>query len=177
MRSNFAPSQPPAWLCLAVGLLACWSSPSQALNVVGKFNDWTVYANGEAAARVCFLAAAPSISEPADVQRDRALLYISAWPKDGVKSEVSIRLGFTARRGTDPSGAVTGAVAISVRLFVREDRAYVADPTQELKLLDAMKKGSKLTIQATSQTGRTTTDTYSLSGITAALQALASNCT
>ena len=39
-----------------------------------------------------------------------------------------------------------------------------------------MKKGSKLTIQAVSERGTTVNDTYSLTGMTSALQALASGC-
>ncbi len=58
-------------------------------------------------------------------------------------------------------------------LFGREDRAYVADPTEELKLVEAMKKGQKLVIQATSERGTTTTDTYSLQGFLQAFQAVA----
>ena len=144
--------------------------------IVGRHGDWSVYANGEAADRLCFIAAPPASSEPTDSPRDRPLLYISAWPKDGVKSEVSARLGFPIKKGADPTLAVTGTVSATIKLFVHNDRAFVADATQELKLLEAMKKGSKLTIQATSATGTTITDTYGLAGFTAALTALPAAC-
>lgn len=149
---------------------------SAAATIVNKFNDWTLYSNTDAAGKICFLASAPAATEPAGINRDAALLYISAWPKDGVKSEVSIKLGFPARKASDPVAGVSGAIAATFKLFVKDDRAYVLDATQELKLLEAMKKGSKLTIQAVSERGTTVTDTYSLTGISAALQALAGGC-
>ena len=166
-----------ARLIAAASVGLCGAAPaSHAATVVNKYNDWTLYSNADAAGKICFLASPPSATDPAALTRDPALFYISAWPKDGVKSEVSIKLGFPAKKAPDPVADVSGAVTASFKLFVKDDRAYVADATQELKLLEAMKKGSKLTVQATSERGTTVTDTYSLTGITAAMQALANGC-
>ena len=156
-----------------VPLLA--TAPAWAATLVNTFNDWTLYSNA-AGSQICFLAAAPSATEPAGLKRDPALLYISTWPKDGVKAEISVKLGFPARKTTEPVLTISGAVTGAFKLFVKDDRAYVADATQELKLLEAMKKGSKLTVQATSERGTSVSDTYSLQGITNALQALAGGC-
>lgn len=147
-----------------------------AATVVGTFNDWTLYSNADDAGKICFLASPPASTEPANLKRDPALLYISSWPKDGVKSEVSIKLGFPAKKSPDPVAAIVGPAPASFKLFPKDDRVYVSDSTQELKLLDAMKKGSKLTVQAISERGTTVTDTYSLNGISAALQAFAGGC-
>ncbi len=43
-------------------------------------------------------------------------------------------------------------------------------------LIEAMKKGSKLTVTSTSSRGTDVTDFYSLSGITAALDAITKEC-
>ena len=61
-------------------------------------------------------------------------------------------------------------------MFSADERAYVQDATQELKLLDAMKKGAKLAVTATTATGTTVTDTYSLAGLGQAMQELQSTC-
>lgn len=162
-------------LACAAGLI----TPVCAADVVSKFNDWTLFSNADKV-KICFLAAAPSVTEPAGLTRDAALFYISAWPADGVKSELSVKLGFPVKKGGEPAVTVTGASvpggSASFKLFVKDDRAFVADATSELKLLDAMKKGSKLTVQAISERGTAVTDTYALAGITAALQALGAGC-
>ena len=49
-------------------------------------------------------------------------------------------------------------------------------PDQEAALVEAMKKGTKMTVTGTSQRGTVITDTYSLSGVTAALDAIAKEC-
>lgn len=156
--------------------VASFATPASALTVVSSHSGWNLYSNDGEGGKICFLATPPATTEPANLNRDPALLYISSWPKDGVKSEISVKLGFPARKSPEPSAAITGASASSYKLTIKDDRGFVIDSTLELKMLDAMKKGSKLTVQATSERGTTVTDTYSLNGLTAALQALATGC-
>jgi invasion protein IalB len=159
---------------VAGGLVAT----AHAATVVRTFGGWTLYAE-QAQQQICFLATPPAETQPAGLKRDPALLYVSAWPRDGVRSEVSVKLGFVARKASEPiiSVAAQGQGAPSAyRMFVKDDRAFVADATQELKLLEAMKKGSRLVVQSVSERGTAVTDTYSLSGISAGLQALAAGC-
>lgn len=184
-QRRLGPKHPTIWLKdrprLSAGALlivtACLpASPSHAATVVGTYNDWTLYSNADDANKICFLASTPAATEPANLKRDPALLYISAWPKDGVKSEVSIKLGFPVKKSPDPVAGIVGSSPASFKLFPKDDRVYVSDSTQELKLLEAMKKGSKLTVQAVSERGTTVTDTYSLNGFTSAIQAFAVGC-
>jgi len=172
-RQLFGSSRSLVTIVLSVGLAI---APSQAATVVGTFNDWTLYSNTSAAGKICFLASTPFATEPANLKRDPALLYISAWPSDGVKSEVSVKLGFPVKKAPDPAANIIGPTPASFKLFAKDDRVWVADATQELKLLEAMKKSTKLTVQATSERGTAVTDTYSLAGLTAALQAFAAGC-
>jgi len=146
---------------------------AQTVKSVGTFSSWTAFTHGEAASLLCFATAQPTKQEPAGAKRSPAFVYVSSWPKDGVKAEVSVRVGYPLRGGSDVTMAVGNS---SFKLFVHGDRAYIADAGEELKLLDAMRKGSTLTVQGTSERGTTTTDTYSLAGISQALQAVATNC-
>jgi invasion protein IalB len=158
-----------------IALQPAVASTAAAQTAVNKFNDWTLYTS-DTAQKICFLASTPSVTEPPGLEREIALVYVSAWPKEGVKSELSVKLGFPPKKSNEPVITISGAAQGTFKLFVKDDRAYVADSTQELKLIEAMKKGSKLTIQAVSEQGATVTDTYALTGITAALQALAAGC-
>lgn len=145
----------------------------QAALETGKFGNWIVHQNAGDGPKICFAATQPTAKEPAGANRAKVVLYISAWPKEGVKSEVSIKLGYRAKPDS-PISLTIGETAF--QLFAQEDRAYVADATEELKLIDALKKGSKATVQATSSRGTQTTDTYSLQGLGQALQAVATAC-
>jgi invasion protein IalB len=50
-------------------------------------------------------------------------------------------------------------------------------PDSEPAFVAAMKRGAKMTISSTSRRGTAVTDHYSLSGVTAALAAVAKACT
>jgi len=156
----------------AVILIAATSAASAA-NLVKTYRDWSLFTHDEAQTKICFAASQPKESTPADSKRDPAFFYISAWPQDGVKSEVSIRLGYPIKQGSTVVVDIGGS---RFDLFAKDDKAFVADPTQELKLIEAMKRGSFMKVEATSERGTNTSDNYSLMGISAALQGLASEC-
>jgi hypothetical protein len=146
---------------------------AQAPKLINTFLDWSSYAHDDGKTKICFAVSRPKSQEPKGVTRRPAYFYISAWPKDGVKSEVSIRIGYSFKKDSEVTVMVGG---IAFKLFTQADRAYVGDPTQELKLIEAMKKGTNLQVQGTSERGTTTTDTYSLAGLSQAMQSLAEIC-
>ncbi len=149
--------------------------PAEAQGAVEMktFGDWIVHQNSGEGPKICFAATVPKTKEPAGANRAKIVLYVSAWPKEGVKSEISIKLGYRIKPNS-PIAATIGND--SFELFAQEDRAYVADATQELKMIEAMKKGAKLVVKAVSTRGTQTTDTYSLQGLGQALQAVATAC-
>ena len=61
-------------------------------------------------------------------------------------------------------------------MFTDKDSAWVETPSQEADLIAAMRKGKAMTVEGTSRRGTVSTDTYSLSGVTAALDAIAKEC-
>lgn len=146
---------------------------SQGANVAGTFGAWSLYTSDASGSKICFVASEPKDKKPASANRATALLYISAWPKDGIRSEVSVKLGYPIKT---PSTVTVSVGDESFKLFPKDERAYVADTTEEMKLVEALKKGSTASVAATSTRGTDTTDTYSLAGVTQALQALATNC-
>ncbi len=157
---------------LAVSLSAV-TAHAQATKVLKKFNDWVLYSHSGAPANICFVSAQPRESEPAGYAKDRSYFYVSAWPDDGVKAEISIKIGKQLQDGSD----VTVQIGSSrYALFTKGDKAFVSDPTQELKLIDSMKRGSFMTVKAVTTDGTSITEKYSLIGVTAAVNALNGGC-
>lgn len=146
---------------------------AHAAKLVEKSGNWSMFVHDAAQKKICFIASQPASSTPKDAKREQAFFYVSAWPKDGVKSEVSVLLGYPVKKGS----TVTVTIGTnSFKLFPQDDKAFVADPTDELKLIEAMKRGNAMEIAASSEGGFDTQDKYSLSGITAALKNLAGKC-
>jgi hypothetical protein len=155
------------------GLLTGAGAAAQGAVVVGEFGAWSLHKSEGAGQKTCFAITQPKEKLPAAANRAAVVFYISAWPKDGVKSEISVKLGYPIKSGS----TVTVAVGEEIfNLSPSTERAFVSDATQELKLIEAMRKGSKMVVQATSERGTATTDTYSLAGLSQALQALTAEC-
>lgn len=160
---------------IALVLLSITATATHAQKVVQESThaDWALFKDEQSPHRFCFVSTTPKNSEPTEANRDQPRVYISAWPKDGIKSELSFRMGFPV----DNSAGGTAAVdAATFNIFANGDRAYIKDPTQELKLVEAMRQGQELTIRVTSTRGTIVTDTYSLMGVTAALNNLQRTC-
>lgn len=157
----------------ALALAAAWASLGQAATVVSRSGEWQVYSHTGGDGQACFATSAPRSSEPAGAKRDAIAVFISAWPKEGVKTEFSVKLGYPAR----PTGEATAIVdGTAFKLAARGDRAFVLDPIEELKLIEAMKKGTTLLVQAVSERGTVTKDVFSLSGLSQALQGVLGAC-
>ena len=55
-------------------------------------------------------------------------------------------------------------------------RIWVKNAAEESKVIDEMRKGSTLVIKAATKRGRATTDTYSLSGFSQAVEKVLKDC-
>lgn len=139
---------------------------------VDTYGDWTLLTDSETPHLFCFVTSEPKSSISDNAQREAPRAYISAWPKDGIRGEVSFRMGFKIKKSAQGTASVGAG---GFKLFASNDRAFVSDSTQELKLIEAMRKGSSMTVMMASDHGPVT-DTYSLSGIGIALQKLQETC-
>lgn len=155
----------------AGAFVAAIGTAASAATLVKTYRDWSLFSHEQSDKKICFAATQPKDSAPSD--REGVFFYVSAWPKDGVKSEVSVRLGYKIKQGSTVKVSVGSD---SFDLFAKDDKAFVADPTEELKLIEAMKRGSSMKVEATSDSGSSTSDTYSLMGISAALRGLSDTC-
>lgn len=160
-------------ISIALTSVATSHASAQDVALIEQSGSWSLFASDTTPRQMCFIASQPKETEPKGANRASIYFYVSAWPKDGVRNEISVRLGYPIRKASAPKVTVGPDV---FELFAKDDRAFVADATSELKLIDAMRKGTTLIVQATSERGTATTDTYSLSGVSSALQKLAATC-
>jgi hypothetical protein len=154
-------------------IMLAGGAAAQTVDLVEKSGAWSLYADTATPKAVCFLAAQPQAVEPLGANRGPIFFYISAWPKDGVKAEPSIKVGYPVKPDADMSVTVG---TDTFKLFIKGERGFVSDQGEEQKLIDAMKKGSNAQVKAMSARGTATTDTYSLAGLSAALDKLTAAC-
>jgi hypothetical protein len=139
---------------------------------VATFGDWGAFVT-KGASKTCYALASPKDRTPAGLKRDPAYVFISNRPGENVYSEISIIMGFAMKDGGEGRADVGG---VTFDLIAKGTNAWIKNPAEEGQFIDALKKGSKLTIKAASIKGNTTTDNYSLSGLSQAMDRVKKDC-
>ena len=169
------------FLTLAVFLGPLMASASASENqAVATFKDWRLFVSGAGAAKNCYIVGEPKRMRPANVKRGDTYLVVAHRPGQGVRNEVSVRNGYPfsatsspfAELGSDKFDFFTGVQAQNGA----EEWAWMVDLDAQPRLVTAMKRGNELIFKGTSARGTLTTDSYSLSGVTAAMKALDAAC-
>jgi hypothetical protein len=160
--------------CLAACLiLAGTPAFAQTAKLLQKYDDWQVFLHEAKDEKVCFAASAPKEMEPKTAKRGPVYFYLTTWAKDGVRNEVSVKVGYAFKPDSNP---VVTIGSDEFQLYPKEDKAFMRDPAEERKLLDAMRKAQAMTVKGTSSRGTNTTDSYSLKGLASALKQLETAC-
>jgi hypothetical protein len=157
--------------CLAVALVL--PTPASAQDVLGTFAAWTAFSEKTGGKLTCYVGARPKKMEGKYTSRDPAYMLVTHRPAEKVRGEVSLEAGFTFKPGSEPVVTVGPKV---FRLFSKGSNAWATDAAADKQLVQAMKAGADLVVKATSSRGTATTDTYSLSGFTAAMAAIDKVC-
>lgn len=140
--------------------------------LLGQFNDWSAYSAATEKGKICFAITQPKTRAPEGLKRDPAYFFVSHRPGDKVRNEVSIQIGFAAKAGSTADAAIDSN---TFNLMTQGERAW-SNGQDDGKLVDTMRKGKNLQIKTTSLRGNITTDTYSLKGVSAALDKINKEC-
>lgn len=144
---------------------------------LGAYRDWDAfvysYPNGQ---KTCHMISSPKSSQASRAGARRGDIYImvSHRPEYGVTGEVNVVVGYPIRQGQDAVLRVDGRSRFE--FFTEGSGAWAYDPADDAKVIAAMRRGNRLVVNATSQRGTNTTDSYSLSGFTAAYNAITAAC-
>ncbi len=145
---------------------------AEEVKLLQKYNDWAAYTS-EGSPKVCFAVSQPRDSSPKNVRRGPIYFYVSHYPGDKIAGEISVKMGYPFA----PGAKVTVTIGSDkFELFTKDEGAFVEKTEDEAKLVGALKAGSSMTIQGRSARGTNTSDNYSLSGTTDALERIAKEC-
>ena len=146
---------------------------AQEIKKVGKFKDWETIVVTDGSNKLCFAQSKPVLQSPKKNPRE-ARLFISFRPADKIKDEVSITSGYqynTQNSITAKSGK--NKIKFDVK---KENFAWIGDTGLERKMVNVMKKGSRIMISGYNQSGSQTIDHYSLMGFTKAYNTAKKSC-
>ena len=148
----------------------------QTSNRVAAKTDWSVFV--EEKPKECWGVTSPKESvntkdgKPTEVRRGDILLFVTYRPGAG-EGEVSFSGGYPFA----PDSAVEVNIGGNVfKLFTEGESAWTGSPSEDGKLISALRAGSSAVVSARSARGTVTKDTFSLSGITAATNKAQAAC-
>ena len=159
-------------ILILVSLFAV-SANSQEVKKVGKFKDWEAMIIVEQTGKVCFAQSIPVLQSPKSNLRD-ARMFVSFRPGEKVSNEISITGGYEFNKKN--SIIATSGKSNYKFDIAQEGFAWIADNKLENKMINTMKKGSRIMITGHNQKGSQTKDHYSLLGFTKAYNAAKTSC-
>lgn len=173
MNARGWPLAAPAVLGLAVAMLVAAPATAQSVQLLGDFRDWSAYTTANSTDKLCFVISEPTAVEPQLEELDKPYFYVSHRPAEGIRYEVNLVAGYTFAPDT-PVVASIGSQQFS--MFVQDDAAWLENVAQSADMAGAMRAGSTLVVEGTTERGIRVRQTFSLSGATASMRAIDAEC-
>jgi invasion protein IalB len=153
-----------ALLALAQPVLA------QSATKIGEHADWGTYSYQAASGKVCYVLTIPKDLQPPALKHGEVFFFVSQKPGQNITFEPQFIAGYNFKEKSTVTVSVGDK---SFTMFTRGTSAWMANAAEEPQLIAAMKKGSDMTVGATSGKGNATKYVFSLKGISAALDSIA----
>ena len=163
------------WAALfALPLLFAWSLPAATQDkVLGTYREWSAQTFSEGGKIVCSMWSQPIKAEGKYTRRGDIYVFVTHRPANDRLSELGFEAGYTFKSDSDVSVVISGE---SFALFTKDSTAWNRTTEGDEALVKAMRSGSRMIVKGASSRGTLTTDTYSLSGFSAAHDAINAAC-
>ena len=170
-----APATAPAATAAPAAAPAAAVAGGVKPTLLGQYGDWGAYTASPGGKKICFAIAKPSSSEtnPPNRPRNPAYMFISSRPADKVSNEVSIIIGYPFKPNSE---ATVDIGSTSFALYTQQDGAWIKNAADEAHMVDAMRAGQSAVVKGVSAKGTRTTDTFSLRGLSQALDRTDQDC-
>ena len=146
---------------------------AEEVKKIGKFKDWEAIVIKNNSKIVCFAQSKPVLQSPKSYQRE-ARLFVSFRPNENISNEISITAGY---KFNNENSIIAKSGKFKYKFDIaQENFAWMADNKMEKKMINTMKKGSRIMVSGHNQKGSQTIDHYSLLGFTKAYGAAKKNC-
>ncbi len=156
----------------ALALLAATTFAAPALaqaapKPIKQHKAWGAFSyEDQKAGKICYILSIPTAKEPADRNHGDVFFLISQKPDGSTGFEPQFEVGYPLKADAGVTVTVDNK---TFDMFSSGNNAWLKDVGKEPDLVAAMRAGSSMKVSGQSTRGTSTTYTYSLSGVTAAL--------
>ncbi len=155
-------------------LVSFSASASNIPTELGEYGDWTAYSYKEGKNTVCYMVSTPKKDEGMYQKRGDIYAIVTHRPAEKSYNVVNFVAGYNYKQGSKVIVKI-GTTTFN-NLFTNIDSAWAPDNQTDKKLVEAMKRGEKMTVEGVSYRSTKTKDTYSLRGFTGAYRAISAKC-
>ena len=146
---------------------------AEEVKKIGKFTDWETMVIKNNSKFVCFAQSKPVLQSPKSYKRE-ARLFVSFRPNEKITNEISITSGYEYN---NENSIIAKSGKHKYKFDIaQENFAWLADNKMEKKMINTMKKGSRIMVSGYNQKGSQTIDHYSLLGFTKAYNTAKKSC-
>ena len=163
----------PTITALSLTSVLSVAAAAQTPEFLGSHRDWNVYAFTEDSQKICYMASEPKKQEGDYTRRGNPAVLVTRRPGSPAVDEVSVQPGYSYLEGSEVEVDIGGR---EFMLFTRGEHAWTKSEQADQALINAMKRGSDMTVRGTSVKRTYSLDTYSLLGFTAAYQTMLDAC-
>jgi len=158
---------------LATSVNAFGIVDSKLIGEYGSGKAWMARVSENGDQKICFISSNPISTSPDNLNRGSAALMITNMPNEKVFNEPSVQAGFPFKLGSNATMIIGDSAH---KLFTAGEGAWVEETKLEKKIIQQMRKGSRVKVKSISTRNTKITDTYSLIGFTKALEAINKAC-
>lgn len=161
-----------AWMVLA-GPLSAQQAKAPEPVFVASYRDWNLFTYADGNGRVCYIVSEPVEKDGNYTRRGPAALMVARFPMDPPNVQISVQSGYPFKANSDVEVKIDNE---AFSLFPHGEHAYARNAAEDERLIEAMKRGMRMTVRGTSQRDTWSLDIYSLVGFTAAYKAMMDAC-
>lgn len=145
----------------------------QDATAVATYRDWIVYKADIGGDTVCYAVTEPTDRDPANVDHGEVYFAVSTWKSGKADLQPSLLAGYDLRESPSPLIRIGSN---RWQMFTAGDEAFIESNDDEDRLVSDMRRGADMRVSAMSDRGTNTEYTFSLYGITNALERVEREC-
>ena len=157
-------------IALFAGLASAAFAAEKAL---GTFNVWSAMTFDDNDEIVCMMWSQPEKAEGDYTKRGEIFVFVTHRPADRAMNKVSFETGYTFKDESEVKVTIDGK---PYTFATDGSTAWSKDDGDDQRMVKAMRAGRTMITEGVSSRGTKTRDTYSLSGFTAAHNAINKAC-
>ncbi|MGV6802192.1 MAG: invasion associated locus B family protein [bacterium] len=140
---------------------------------VAVYRDWKVHKRDLGGDTVCYALTEASDKSPRSANHGNVFFMVSTWRSGVAKNQPSFMAGYDLRNAPEPTIRIG---ADKWGLYTDGNEAFIDKTRDEERLISAMRRGSDMRVSAVSARGTATNYSFSLLGISAALDRVKKEC-